>query len=234
MCLSRPLFKLETITNMNQLSVLINGMPLLLRGLAVTLKLGIGFIALGLVLGLLLALGQIYGNRLVRGLCSGFVQIFRGIPAMVLLFIFYFGLAHLNINLSAFVASMIAMGFRSAAYQCEVFRGAMQSIQSGQVVAVQALGMNLLQRIRYVVLPQSLRYCLAPWSNEFAAEIKDASLCYSIGVTEIMRQGRYIITATFGNAMLIYVTVALIFLGVTSIGLWLLRRWELKLQVPGF
>ena len=140
---------LQPITNMHQLNVLISGMPLLLRGLAVTLELGVSFILLGLVLGLLLAMGQIYGNRLIRSFCSALVQVFRGIPAMVLLFIFYFGFSHFNINLSAFAATIIAMGLRSGAYQAEVFRGAMQSIRTDQVIAVQALGMTLLQRVSF-------------------------------------------------------------------------------------
>jgi len=218
---------------MNELVNVANGIGLLLKGLGVTLELGFSFIGLGLVLGLLLACGLIYGNRCIRPFCWAFVQFFRGVPAMVLLFIFYFGLAELNLNLSAFAAAVLAMGFRSAAYQCEVFRGAMQSIRSGQVVAVQSLGMNLFQRIRYVVFPQALRYCIGPWSNEFAAEIKDASLCYAIGIVEMVRQGRYIITATLANPMLIYMVVALIFLAVCSLGLWLLRKLELKLRVPG-
>jgi polar amino acid transport system permease protein len=219
---------------MEHVSVLLNGMPMLLKGLLVTLELGIGFISLGLIIGLILASGQVYGNRFLGWFCSGVVQVFRGIPAVPLLFLFYFGLGQLGVNFSAVGAALLAMGLRSGAYQSEVFRGAIQSVRSGQVLAVQALGMNLFKTIRYVIFPQALRYSLAPWSNEFAAQIKDVSLCYAIGVAEIMRQGRYIVTHTFGNAMLIYCTIALIYLGVVYSGLWLLRRWEARLRVPGF
>ena len=219
---------------MEQITVLINGMPMLFKGLVVTMKLGLSFIGLGLIIGLILASGKVYGNLPIRWACSGVVQVFRGIPAVPLLFLFYLGLDQFGISFSAFTASLLAMGLRSAAYQCEVFRGAIQSVRSGQVMAVQALGMNLFKRIRYVIFPQALRYSLAPWSNEFAAQIKDVSLCYAIGVTEIMRQGRYIVTNTFGNAMLIFLTIAFIYLGVVYAGLWLLRRWENTLRVPGF
>jgi len=219
---------------MDKLIIIVNGIPLLLEGLIVTLELGAAFIALGLALGLAIAFAQVYGNRFITIFCAGFVQVFLGIPAMVLLFLFYFGLGEFGFNISAFAASVIAMGLRSAAYQSQVFRGAIQSIRSGQITAVKALGMNLFQRIRYVVLPQALRYSFAPWSNEYAAQIKDTSLCYAIGVTEIMREGRYIVVQTFGNAMLIYIIIALIYLGITYFGVWLLRYWEIKLRVPGF
>jgi len=219
---------------MDNLIIIEKGMPLLLKGLIVTLELGVAYIALGLVLGLAIAFAQVYGNRFMTIFCAGFVQIFLGIPAMVLLFLFYFSLSQFGFNLSAFAASLIAMGLRSAAYQSQVFRGGIQSIKSEQIIAAKALGMNLFQRIRYVVFPQALRYSLAPWSNEYASQIKDSSLCYAIGVTEMMRQGSYIVDCSFGNAMLVYISIALIYLIITYFGIWLLRCWEARLRVPGF
>jgi polar amino acid transport system permease protein len=198
---------------MEQLYLIWQGMPSLLSGTLVTIELTIYFLALGFLLGILLALGRVYGPLYLQLLVIiPFERLFRAIPALVLLFLFYFGSSFFHINISAFMAAVLAMGLRSAAYQSEIFRGAIQTIGEDQMKAARSLGMNTLQSIRYVILPQALRLSIPSWANEYAVVLKDTSLAYAVGVTELLRQGRYIVARTFGNALLVYTVCALIYL----------------------
>ncbi len=209
-------------------------LPFLLKGMIVTLELTFAFLSLGLMVGIFLALGQVYGTKPISLLISVFERVFRAIPALVLLFLFYFGAAQFGFNLSAFAASCLAMGLRSAAYQSQIFRGAIQSINIGQIMAARAIGMSQFKAAVYIILPQALRLSIAPWSNEYAVVLKDTSLCYAIGVTEMMRQGRYIVARTFGNALLIYAIVAIIYFILVITGTRLLSLLEKKVRIPGY
>ncbi|MDD4362957.1 MAG: amino acid ABC transporter permease, partial [Atribacterota bacterium] len=218
---------------MNQLNVILQGLPSLLTGTINTIILTIYFLSLGLVLGILLALGRVYGSRPLQILIiRPFERFFRAIPALVLLFLFYFGSSFFNINISPFFAAILAMGFRSAAYQSEIFRGAIQSIGEGQLKAARSLGMNMLQSIRHIILPQALRLSIPSWANEFAVVLKDSSLAYAVGVTELLRQGRHIVARTFGNALLIYTFCALIYFVLVFAGNQFLKLLEKKYKIP--
>jgi len=185
------------------------------------------------VLGIPLALGQVYGRRGVVIFSSIYEQIFRSIPALVLLFLFFFGSSLLGLNISAFFSAILALGLRSSAYQSQIFRGAILSIKEGQMVAARSIGMSKFQAIRHVILPQALRLSIPAWSNEYSVVVKDTSLAYAVGVIELVREGRYIIARTF-EPMLIYVTIALIYLVLTYTGNKLLRYLEEKSRIPGF
>ena len=185
------------------------------------------------MLGIPLALGQVYGRRGVVIFSSIYEQIFRSIPALVLLFLFFFGSSLLGLNISAFFSAILALGLRSSAYQSQIFRGAILSIKEGQMVAARSIGMSKFQAIRHVILPQALRLSIPAWSNEYSVVVKDTSLAYAVGVIELVREGRYIIARTF-EPMLIYVTIALIYLVLTYTGNKLLRYLEEKSRIPGF
>lgn len=220
---------------MSQLTLIWQAMPAFLAGTAVTITLTIYFLALGLVLGIFLALGRVYGtNRLQLFVIKPFERFFRAVPALVLLFLFYFGSSFFHIQISATMAAVLALGLRSAAYQSEIFRGAIQSIGEGQMKAALSIGMNRIQSIRYIILPQALRLSIPPWANEFAVVLKDSSLAYAVGVTELLRQGRYVIARTFGNALLIYTFCALIYFVLIFIGNQILRYLEEKYKLPGY
>jgi len=220
---------------MDQLNLVWQGLPSLLSGTLVTIILTIYFLALGFLLGLLLALGRVYGSRFLQLLViRPFERFFRAVPALVLLFLFYFGSSFFRVDISAFMAAVLAMGLRSAAYQSEIFRGAIQSIGEGQMRAARSIGMNMLQSIRYVILPQALRLSIPPWTNEYAVVLKDSSLAYAVGVTELLRQGRYIVARTFGNALLIYTVCALIYFILVFVGNQFLRILEEKYKIPGY
>ncbi len=205
-----------------------------LQATLINLGLLAGLIILGLVVGIPIALLQVYGVRPLRWLASAWEGFFRGVPALVLLFLFFFGPAQFGVQLSAFTAAILALGFRSSGYQSQIFRGAIQSIPRGQMLAARSMGMSRLQAIRYVVLPQALRLAIPAWSNEFSSVIKDTTLAYAIGVNEVLRQVRYIADRYYELAMPAYLTVALIFLVLTYGGNWLLGRLERRWALPGF
>lgn len=220
---------------MNQLQIIWQGLPSLLAGTLVTLNLTLYFLVLGFLLGVLLALGQVYGPfSLKTFIIIPFERFFRAVPELVLLFLFFFGSSFFHINLSAFMAAVLAMGLRSAAYQSQIFRGAIQSIGEDQMKAARSMGMSTLQSVRYVILPQALRLSIPSWTNEYAVVLKDSSLAYAIGVTELLRQGRYIVARTFGNALLIYSVCALIYFVLIFIGNQILKFLEKKYKIPGF
>ncbi|MBS3766288.1 amino acid ABC transporter permease [Candidatus Bipolaricaulota bacterium] len=209
--------------------VLTGEAPYLLKGILVTIQLLVGLLSLGLVGGVLLAVAEVYGGRVSSTLAILIQRGLRAIPALVLLFLSYYA-----INLPPLLISIIALGMRSSAYQSQIFRGAIQSIKSGQLMAARSMGMSRLQGIWYVVLPQAVRRAIGPWSNEYASETKDTSLAYVVGVVEIMRRSRYIISYTYGNALLIYGIIALVYFFLTRAGNALLYWLEDKLWVPGF
>lgn len=220
---------------MNQLSIIWQGLPSLLTGTLVTLNLTFYFLAIGFILGIILALGRVYGpHSLQLFVILPFERFFRAVPELVLLFLFYFGSSFFNINISAFLAAVLALGLRSAAYQAQIFRGAIQSIGDDQMKAARSLGMSTIQSIRHIILPQALRLSIPSWANEYAVVLKDSSLAYAIGVTELLRQGRYIVARTFGNALLVYSVCALIYFVLVFIGNQLLGLLEVKYKIPGY
>ena len=160
-------------------------------------------------------------------------RFFRSIPALVLLFLFFFGSSYFGLSLSPFLSAVLALGFRSSAYQSQIFRGAIQSIDEGQMMAARALGMKGFQAIKCIILPQAIRLAIPPWSNEYSSVLKDTSLAYAVGVVELVREGRYIIVRTF-EPMLVYITIALVYFVLTYAGNKLLAFLEKKLAVPGY
>ncbi len=206
----------------------------------ITVMLTLALLGLGLAAGIPLAFGQVYGYRPVRIISAAYEQVFRGIPALVLILIFYSGLARgFGIYLSAFAAAALALGFRSAAYQSQIFRGAIQSISQGQMLAARSIGMSNLLAIRYIILPQALRLAIPPWTNEFSSVLKDTSLASAIGLVELAQQGAFIMTRLqYARGarwiLIIWVVVALIYLVLTYLGNRSLGFLEDRLRIPGF
>ena len=158
-------------------------------GLLNTLFITASSLIIGLTLGIILAIMRVYGGKELFWLSSGYEKIFRGIPLLVLIFIFAFGFPGLFWYLpllDRFVASVIlALGMRSGAYQSQIFRGAILSVNPGQMEAARSLGMTKIQSFRYIILPQALRIAIPSWSNEFAVVIKDSSFAGAVGVIDM-------------------------------------------------
>jgi len=211
-------------------------LPRLLDGTVVTLELTAFSISLGFELGIFLALGRVYGKPPVRIISNGYIQFFRGTPLLVQLLLIYYGLppylAMIGIRISPFSAAVIALGLNSAAYQAEYFRGAIQSIRMGQMMAARSMGMSKVQAIRYVILPQALRIVIPSWSNELIYGIKYSSLAYFLSLTELTFTGKKIIAKT-ARTFETYIIVALIYLAIVLIVSQLLRMLENRVRVPG-
>ena len=212
---------------------LLKEFPYLLEGTLVALELLLAFMSLGFVVGLALSIAEVYGNRLLSTLALMVERFFRGVPAVVLIFLFYYGISD-GYDLSPFGAATLALGFRTGAYQSQIFKGAIQAVGSGQMIAARAIGMSKFQAVWSIILPQALRFAIGPWSNEFASELKDTSLAYTIGVVELLRRAKYIVSYTYGNALVVYGLCAILYLILIRLGNMVLYRIESKLSMPGF
>jgi len=158
-------------------------------GLFYTLLITASSLLIGFMIGISLAIMRVYGGKELYWFSSGYEKLFRGIPLLVLIFIFSFGLPGLFWYLEPLdrlLASVIvALGLRSGAYQSQIFRGAILSVNPGQMEAARSLGMNKIQAFRHVVLPQALRLAIPGWSNEYAVVIKDSSFAGATGTFEM-------------------------------------------------
>ena len=211
-----------------------DALPYLLQGSLVTLIVVAGAMALGLTIGVPLAVGQVYGHPALRRVIGVYVWFFRGIPLLVLLFLFYFGLCTaLDINLTAFTVAIIVLGLISSAYQSQIFRGAILSLPEGQFKAARALGMSDLKAISFIVLPQALRLSIPGWSNEYSILLKDSAVTYALGVAEIMARAHFVATRTYQQLPL-YLAAGVIFLVLTYLGTRGLRMLEEKVRIPGY
>ena len=174
------------------LEALADSFPQLLEGLKFTVGLTILSLILGSLLGLLLAVGRSYGKPPLSSFILIYEKVFRGIPLLVIFFLIFFGLSQLGLGLDPITAAVLGLGLRSAAYQAQIYRSAINSIPKGQMTAALSLGMPKLKSVRYIILPQVLRLSIPGWSNELTIVLKDTSIAFSIGVIELMRQGRYV------------------------------------------
>jgi len=219
---------------LHSLTVVQGALPYILKGSLVTIGIVVGAMGMGLVFGVPMAVAQVYGNRLLKVIVALYVWIFRGIPVLVLLFLFYFGLfSLLNLNITAFWASILVLGFRGMAYQSQIFRGAIQSLPQGQLRAAKALGMSDLKAIRCIILPQALRLSIPGWSNEYSIVLKDSAIAFVLGTSEIMSRTHFVASRTY-EQLALYLTAGAVFFVLTMAGLRLLHSLEHKVAIPGY
>ncbi|HEY4305111.1 MAG TPA: ABC transporter substrate-binding protein/permease [Gemmatimonadaceae bacterium] len=162
-------------------------LPSLLRAAGITLVLSCLSMALAVTIGILVAAGRVYGGAMVRGLLAVYVEVIRGTPVLLQLFVVYYGLSGV-IRLPAFAAAIIGLGLNYAAYESEIYRSALEAIPRAQLEAARTLGLSELQILRLVRGPQALRIALAPMTNDFVALLKDSSLVSVITVVELTKQ----------------------------------------------
>lgn len=196
-------------------SLIINSFPLLLKGAGLTLEITALAVGLGLVIGLILSLAQLSKSSLLRWPAKIYVDVMRGTPLLIQIFIIYFALPNvIGTRVDPFVAAVAACSLNSGAYVAEIFRAGIQSISIGQMRAGLSLGMTYTQTMRYIVLPQAFRRIIPALGNEFIAMLKDSSLVSVIGFEELTRSGQLIIAETYGT-MEIWTTVAILYLAMT-------------------
>ena len=207
-------------------------LPKLASGLVVTVEVTAMCVAIGFVLGILLALARVYGRKPLSIPANIFIQFFRGTPLLVQLLLVYVALPQLGITISALLSAILALGLNTAAYQAEYFRGAIQSVKRGQMLAARSLGMSLPQSIRYVILPQALRLVIPAWSNELILMLKGSSIVYIVTILDIMGESKRIANKYF-NYLDVYVVAALFYLALVLIVSLLLREVERRVRIPG-
>ena len=162
-------------------------LPALLRAAGITLLLSCLSMALAVLVGIAVAAGRVYGSPLVRVPLAVYVELIRGTPVLLQLFVLYYGLSGI-VRLPAFAAAVLGLGLNYAAYESEIYRAALQAIPRSQLEAGRTLGLSEAQILRLVRAPQALRLALAPMTNDFVALLKDSSLVSVITVVELTKQ----------------------------------------------
>lgn len=212
---------------------IISIIPDLVRGLWLTIEISFTSFVLGMALAILLLPLRLFVPPPASSLARAYVEVFRGTPLLVQLLFIYFGLPSLGIRLSAYTACVLAIGLNSAAYQSEILRSAVKSIPVIQFYSAEALGFNVAQTYRHVVLPQALRTAIPALVNEVVILVKESSLASVIGVVELTRRGEYLVAYTF-RALEVYVAVALIYLAVCTVASQAAKYLEAKFKIPGY
>lgn len=211
----------------------LNGLPQLLHGAVVTLEVTACALILGVVLGTLIGIARLNPrNRVLYGLSSAYVLLIRGTPLLVQLFILFFGLPQFGIMLPAFLSGVLGLGLYSAAYISEVVRGAIQSVDRGQMEAARSIGMSSAQAMRAIILPQAVVRMIPPLGNEFIALIKNSALVSLLTITDIMHEGQKIIAVSY-RSLEVYLVVAAIYFVLTSLTSMLLGAAERRLKRGG-
>lgn len=202
-----------------------------LKAALVTLKITAIAIVLGTVFGIIFALMKISKSKILQTIANLYITLIRGTPLIVQIMFLYYGITSIVV-LSNFWAGAIALGIHNGAYIAEVFRGAIQGVDRGQREASLALGMNRTQAMRRIIFPQALRSAIPPLGNQFIITLKDSSLVYVIGVTELFglanreAAASFLPFETFLVVGMYYLVLVLIFTG-------LLKLYENRLNVDG-
>ncbi|MBN1280579.1 MAG: amino acid ABC transporter permease [Candidatus Thermoplasmatota archaeon] len=207
-------------------------LPELLEGVPITLLLTFCAISAGFALGLLLALGRVYGKKGISYSCIAYLEIFRGTPLLVQLFIIYYGLPNIGIIFSPLLAALLGLSLNSAAYQAEYLRGSIQAIPANQMIAGRTLGMTRFQSIRTIILPQALRISIPAWSNELIYLLKYTSIVVYIQVRDLTFQAKDI-AAQSSRYLETFLVVALIYLLFTILFSEIVDRVEKRVRIPG-
>lgn len=197
-------------------------LPLLLRGALTTVEISVVSMALAILLGLPIAMARLWGPRPVRWLAIAYVEIFRGIPVLLLIFFLYYGLPTVGVKLNPLTAAVLGFGMNYAAYEAEIYRAGIASIPVGQWEAAASLGMGRRLTFRRIILPQTVRTVLPPMTNDFVALFKDTSLVSVIAVVELTKQYQILAKSSLKYAEMGLVTAALYLL--ISIPLGVLSR----------
>ena len=196
-------------------------------GLWMTLKISAVALVFSMMLGLVAGLGRVSRNPAAYGLATTYVELIRGTPLLVQIFIFYFFVGTV-LKLSAFTAGAAALAVFTGAYVAEIVRAGIEAIPKGQMEAARSLGMSVPQAMRHVVLPQAFKKTLPPLAGQFINLIKDSSLVSVMALTDLTKAGREVVASTF-SPFEVWFTVAIMYLLLTGLLSWCVRRLEKRL-----
>ncbi len=194
-----------------------------------TVKITAAGIVIGLAIGFPVAFGKISKYKLISIPAKAYISIIRGTPLLLQIFVVYFGLVHI-VSLNPFPSAALALGVHNGAYIAEIIRGAVQSIDKGQMEAARALGMTYFQAMRRIILPQALRRSLPPLGNQFIIALKDSSLASTITIRELILTARQLASSNFLMMEMLTIT-AVFYLILTGLLTVVVNRLEKRLAV---
>ncbi|MCL6571095.1 MAG: amino acid ABC transporter permease [Bacillus sp. (in: Bacteria)] len=213
---------------MEWIKIFIDSYPVFLKGMWLTFELTAVAIFIGIFIGLFFAFLKVSKIKILEWIADIYIFLIRGTPLVVQIFVFYYGLTSLNI--SQFLAVVLALAFHNGAYIAEIFRGTIQSIDKGQMEAGRSLGMSVKLTYRRIILPQALRRAMAPLGNQFIIALKDSSLAAFIGMYELFN-----VATTYGSNTFDYLSyllvVAVYYLFLVLVFSILVRYIEKRLSV---
>lgn len=204
-------------------------LPLMSQAILTTIQLSVLALVLGLVVGLVVALARRSNHVLVYAPAAFFVWLIRSTPLLVQLFIIYFGLPQMGVDLSPITAGVLGLGINVGAYNAETIRGGIDAINVGQHEAAKSLGMTAAQSMRRIILPQAFRIIIPPLGNNFIILIKDTSLVSTITVVEVTMRTQQFVGSTF-KPFEMYLLAALVYAALTSMVALGLRGVERRLR----
>jgi His/Glu/Gln/Arg/opine family amino acid ABC transporter permease subunit len=204
-------------------------LPYLLQGALVTIEIAIIGVIAGSLLGLIVGLGRVSNVFIFSQISRLYIWVVRGTPLLLQLFIIHFAIPSVfsALTMPPFVSACIALSLNAAAYIAEIARGAIQSIDKGQMEAARSLGLSYRQAMRRIIIPQAFRRMLPPLGNEFIALIKESSLVSTIALYDLLRTGQQIISSTF-RYMEIFFLVGVIYLVLTTVMTYFVGKIEKK------
>lgn len=211
-----------------QFQSLIGSYPLALRGLGMTVALSLISLILGTLIGFTLGVLRASGNRMLSRIIGTWIDLIRGTPFLVQIFLIFFILPELGIELDAFTAGLIALTNLAACFICEIVVAGIRSVPSGQVEAALASGLSPWQRMRQVVLPQAMRVSLPPLVGQYVLLIKDSSVVSAIGLTDLTRVG-WLVVQRVPNGLLVFAIVGIGYFIVCYPLILLARRLEKRM-----
>lgn len=210
-----------------------SGWPQLLQGALVTVEVTSVSLLLGCMLGLLIGMGRLHPERrFIYSFCTAYLAVIRGTPLLVQLFILFFGLPQFGIMLPAFLCGVLGLGIYSGAYVSEIVRGAIQSIDRGQMEAARSIGLSSRQAMLNVILPQAVVRMIPPLGNEFIALIKNSALVSLLTIHDLMHEGQKIISVSY-RSLEVYLAIALMYFVLTGLTTLALRHVEQRLRAGG-
>jgi len=206
--------------------------PVILSGLNKTLILTFGGFGMGLAFGALLAFAQCFGKGFVRKIATAIEESLRSIPLLVLMLLIFFGLPEVGISLSPVQSAVLAIGLRSMAYQSQILRSAILAIPYGQIEAALSLGMTRSQLFTTLIIPQAFRIAIPGLVNQFTIDLKDTSIAYAIGVSELFTESIHVAQVTL-NYLTPLLFVGAIYFIMTFSASTITNYLYRKFSIPG-
>ena len=207
--------------------------PVLNRGLVMTIKLIIPAGLFGLALGIVIGTLRTFGPPLIQKAANGYAAVFRGTPLVIQLFILYFGMPNIGIYLDAYWAAVIGFILCNSAYHSEYIRGGLLSIKKGQILAAESMGFSTFRTMCHIIVPQAIRRALPGCSNEIIYLIKYSSLAYIITCIELTGEGKIIASRTFRFTE-VFLFLGFYYLVLVTMASFILQKIEQKYRIPGF